>query len=209
MNFRLAKIAATIALALLLDGCDPARSVNPFYRPQDVFFDANLLGNWRGVDSLENGSLIVKAQAADSYNVELTQKDKDKKNETSWSFEAHLFKHEDITYLDLLPTSFRVTGKKERFQTSADELEFLVPVHTAMRVDQEGDKLSLSWTGGGDTSSAFKKEDEASREKRLAREQRQHDILSMSTEQLQREVLGVTPEGDMVVELGMHFVRKN
>jgi hypothetical protein len=209
MNSRLIRIATSLALALLVNGCDPARSVNPFYRPQDVSFDPSLLGNWRGVDSLENGSLIVKVRTAGSYDVELTQTDKDKKNETSWTFEAHLFKHEGKTYLDLLPTSFRVSGKKERFHIGANELEFLVPVHTAMQLDQEGDKLSLSWTGGGNTSSLFKKEDEASKEERLAREQRQRDTLTMSTEQLQREVLGAAPEGDMVVELGMHFIRKN
>jgi hypothetical protein len=188
-------------------GCDPDRSVNPFYRPEDVVFDTSLLGNWRGTDSLERGSLTVKAQTADSYTVELTQWDKDKKKETSWTFEAHLFNFEQKSYLDLLPTAFRIHGKKERFQTEANDLEFLVPVHTAMRLDHDAENLSLSWSGAGEMSSFFKKEDEASKEKRLAREKRQRAILAMSTEQLQQEVLGAPPEGDAVVEMGMHFVR--
>jgi hypothetical protein len=53
----------------------------------------------------------------------------------------------------------------------------------------------------------FEKENETSRERRLAREKRQHDILTMSTEQLQQEVLAAPPQGE-TAELGINFVRK-
>jgi hypothetical protein len=180
--------------------------VSPFYLPQDVIFDATLLGYWKGVESLENGSLTVKARTADSYVIELTQNDKEKKTETSWTFEGHLFKFEQKTYLDLVPTALRVRGKKQRFQTSADDLGFLVPVHTAMQLDHDSENLSLSWTAGGEMSSLFKKEDE---EKKLAREKRRREILAMSTEELQRRVLGSPPAGDTAFEMGMHFIRQN
>jgi hypothetical protein len=201
-------LVGCLAIVCFAAGCDPDRSVNPFYRPEDVVFDAGLLGNWRGTDSLENGRLTVKALTVDSYTVELTQLDKDEKKETCWTVEAHLFNFEQKSFLDLLPTAFLVRGKKERFQTQANDLEFLVPVHTAMRLDHDAENLSLSWSGGGEMSSFFKKEDEPSKERRLAREKRLRTILAMSTEQLQQEVLGAPPEGDTVVELGMRFVRK-
>jgi hypothetical protein len=77
------------------------------------------------------------------------------------------------------PTDFRVRGKKENFQTEADGMLFL-----------------------------FTKEDEASKTKRSAREKREHDILTMSTEQLQQEVLGPPLKGKDVSETDMDFVRK-
>jgi hypothetical protein len=42
----------------------------------------------------------------------------------------------------------------------------------------------------------------------LAREKREHDILTMSTEQLQQEVLGQPFKGQDVSVTEMNFVRK-
>jgi hypothetical protein len=61
---------------------------------------------------------------------------------------------------------------------------------------------------GGQPLNLFTKEDEASKAKRLAREKREHNILTMSTEQLQQEVLGPPPKGKGVSETEMNFVRK-
>ena len=199
-----------LAFVCLAAGCDPDQSINPFYRPQDVVYDATLIGNWQEVDSSNRGSLVVRARGPDSYTVELTQNDKDKKEDTSWTFDAYVFNYQDQTYIDLLPINFRVRGKNGRFQADANDLGFLVPVHTAMRLSHGGQSLSLSWTGGSEMSSFFKKEDDAAaKEKQLARERKQRAILVMSTEQLQREVLGAPPEGNTAIEMGMHFVRKN
>lgn len=210
--FRLVKRFAVVlclsALVWIADGCELDQSVNPFYLPQDIIFDENLMGHWRGVDSQEDSSLNVKARAADSYEVELLQKDKEKKEETNWTFEARLFKHEEKNYFDLVPTAFRISGKKQKFQMDADGLAFFVPVHTAVQVDHEDDKLSLLFAVAGDSSSLFEKQDEKTvQEKRIAREKRRLAILAMSTEKLQEEVLGVPPEGDSVIEMGLHFVR--
>ena len=198
-----------LAIICVFSGCDLDQSVNPFYLSQDVVVDARFPGDWKGVDSEENSVLSVKSLTEDSYRVELTQWDKSKKEEVSWTFEGHLFKFDDKLYVDLLPTAFRVSGKKNKFQTGADELGFLVALHTATQVNLDGDKLSLSWTASGDSSSLFKKDDQASRERELARKKRRQAILTMPTEQLQQEVLGGPPDGDSVIELGMHFVRRN
>jgi hypothetical protein len=62
--------------------------------------------------------------------------------------------------------------------------------------------------GESEPFNLFKKEGEASKAKRLAREKRQQDILTMSTEQLQKEVLGLPPKETAVSESEMNFVRK-
>ena len=92
-------------------------SINPFYRPQDVVYDASLTGNGHEVDSSNPGSLIVKARSTDSYTVELTQNDKDKKEDTDWTFEAQVFNYQKKPYIDQLPTTFQVRGKNRNFQT--------------------------------------------------------------------------------------------
>lgn len=205
----LRRLTCLLAIVCVFSGCDFDQSVNPFYLSQDVVVDARFAGDWKGVDSEENSALSVKTLAEDSYNVELTQWDKSKKEKVNWTFEGHLFKCADKLYVDLLPTAFRVSGKKNKFQTSVDDLGFLVALHTATQVDLDGGRLSLSWTVSGDSSSLFKKEDQASRERELARKKRRQAILTMPTERLQQEVLGGPPDGDSLMEFGMHFVRRN
>jgi len=198
-----------LAVVCVFSGCDLDQSVNPFYFSQDVVVDARFPGDWNGVDSEEKSVLRIKTVTENSYRVELTQWDKSKKEEVSWTFEGHLFKFDDKLYVDLIPTAFRVSGKENRFQTGVDELGFLVALHTATQVKLDGDKRSLSWTASGDSSSLLKKDDQASRERELARKKRRQAILTMPTEQLQQEVLGGPPDGDSVIELGMNFVRRN
>ena len=198
-----------LAIVWVVSGCDLDQSVNPFYLSQDVAVDARFPGDWKGVDSEENSVLSVKTLTENSYSVALTQWDKGKKEEVSWTFEGHLFKFGDKLYIDLLPTAFRVSGKKNRFSTGVDEFGFLAALHTVTQVNLDGDKLSLSWRASGDSSSLFKKNDQASREKELARKKRRQATLTMPTEQLQQEVLGGPPDGDSVIELGMHFVPRN
>jgi hypothetical protein len=85
---------------------------------------------------------------------------------------------------------------------------FLVPVHSVMRLHHDGQKFSLTWSEEGEPLNLFKKEYEASKAKRLAREKREHHILTMSTEQLQQEVLGRPLKGKVVSGMEMNFVRK-
>lgn len=85
---------------------------------------------------------------------------------------------------------------------------FLVPVHTVMRLHHDSQNISLTWSGEGEAFNLFKKEDEASKEKRLAREKWEHDMLTMPTERLQQEVLGAPVRGKATSETEMTFVRK-
>jgi hypothetical protein len=124
---RLAHVICFSAIICIVGGCDLSRSVNPFYRPQDVVFDTNLLGDWQSADSSERANLVIKAQTADSYTIEWTQYDKEKKSEASWTFEAHLFSYQKDSYLDLFPIAFRVRGKKENFRRKRTYLSIWFP----------------------------------------------------------------------------------
>jgi hypothetical protein len=194
------------AIVCVSGGCNFPQSVNPFYGSQNVVFDSSLLGEWQSADSSEKGGLLIKAKTADSYTIELTNYDEEQESEAVWIFEAHRFIYRQDYYLDFVPIAFRVSGKKENFQTEANGMLFWVPVHSVMRLHHDGEKFSLTWSEEGEP--LFKKEDEASKAKRLAREKRQQAILTMSTEQLQKKVLGAPPKGKAVSESEMDFVRK-
>ena len=75
-----------------------------------------------------------------------------------------------------------------------------------MRLHHENQRLSLYWTAEPEPLSLFKKEDEVAKQQRLAREKRQHDILTMTTEGLQQQVLGQNLEADS--ETNIDLVRK-
>ena len=121
--------------------------------------------------------MLIKASTADSYTIESTYYDEDLEGEATWTFEAHKFGYQQDSYLDFFPTAFRVSGKKENFHTEANGMLFLVPLHPVMRLHHDGQKLSLTWSEESEPFNLFKKEEEASKAKRLAREKRQQDIL--------------------------------
>ena len=195
------------AVVCVLAGCDFPQSVNPFYRSQDIVFDSSLLGAWQSADPSDEGSLLIKARTEDSYTIESTYYDEDKEGEATWTFEGHEFTYKQDSYLDLFPVDFCIRGKKESFRTDANGMLFLIPVHSVMRLHHDGEKLSLTWSAVGEPLNLFTKEDEASKAKRLAKEKQQHDILTMSTEQLQQEVPGPR-KGKDVSEARVEYVRK-
>jgi len=205
----LALVSCHLAVAYLAVGCDPYRSVNPFYRPEDVIFDAGVLGSWKDTDPSEHGTLIVGAHTPDSYVFVLTEPDKDTKQEFVWTLDTHLFKFQEETYVDLFPIAFRVKARTEKIQLDAKDLEFFVPAHIAMRLHYDNKNLVFSWTEQDGLTSLFKKEDDASKQRRLAWERKREAMLTTPTELLQKEVLGARPEGRTTSEVEMHFVRKN
>jgi hypothetical protein len=196
------------AIVCVAAGCGFPQSVNPFYRSQDVVFDPSLLGEWQSADSSDKGGVLIKAKTADSYTIESRYYDEDQQSEASWAFEAHQFIYRQDSYLDFFPITFRVSGKTENFQTQTNGMLFLVPVHSVMRLHHDGQKLSLTWSAEDRALNLFKKEDEVSKGRRLAREKREHDILTMSTEQLQQEVLGPALKGTADSETEVNLVRK-
>jgi hypothetical protein len=57
MKFRFASFVATLALALLLNGCAPIDSIFPLYKADDAVSDDRLLGTWQPVGTNSDGSV--------------------------------------------------------------------------------------------------------------------------------------------------------
>jgi hypothetical protein len=171
-----------------------------------VVFDPSILGEWQGADPADKGNkVVIKAKGSDAYLTELSGYD-DRKAEVIWTLEVHQFAYQQNQYVDFFPTAFRIKGKKQNFQVGANEMWFLMPVHSVMRLHHDNQTLSLHWTGEPEPLYLFKKEDEVAKQQRLAREKRQHDILTMTTEELQQQVLGQILEAGS--ETNIDLVRK-
>lgn len=199
-------IWASFLFVLQLCGCDIAHSVNPFYFQENIILDPSLVGEWHNSDSSSVETLTIRPLSPESYTLVFTSLDKDTKRKTTMEFEAHLFRVQNETYFDIFPTKFQVKGKNEKYASTSDDLEFYLPVHTAMRSVREQDDLSLLFSV--DATPLFVKEDEQAKKAREEEEQRKRiAILTMSTEQLQREVLPSFPADKASATLSTTFHR--
>lgn len=192
----------------LLSGCNAQQSVNPFYFQENVIHEPRIIGEWQATDSSQTDTLAIRPLKQDSYSFEWTVFDKDKKRKVTMDFEAHLFRFRDQTYVDLFPSKFKIRGKGERYESTQDDLGFYAPVHTVSRLDLTPDGLSFSWAAETEALSLFKKEDPvAAREREQKEQERRVAMLTMSTEQLQREVLATADERSKA-DLGLSFKPK-
>ncbi len=125
------KKAATIislGLLFLMTGCIP--SVHPLYTDQDLIFDPLLVGVWANKDGKETWTFTKKAENA--YTL-LYVDEKGKKGE----FAVYLLKVGDRRFLDLYPTD-------PDLQQNDFYRCHLMPVHTFMRLQQQGDGIQMA-----------------------------------------------------------------
>ena len=127
------KKAATlifIGLLLLMTGCNFIPSVHPLYTDQDLIFDPLLVGVWADKDGNLTGTFTKKAE--DAYTL-LYVDEKGKNGE----FTVHLLEVGDRRFLDIYAAD-----------TDIQQNEFykchLLPVHTFMRMQQQGDGLQMA-----------------------------------------------------------------
>src|SRR5436190_18600561 len=88
-------LTVLVTAVLLLTSCIP--SINPFYTEKDVVWDARLLGEWTS-DKADDTD-IWKFETGPGKAYKLSVRDKGKEG----AFDAHLFRIEDGTFLDLIP----------------------------------------------------------------------------------------------------------
>ena len=208
MKLSRAWIWASLLLVLQTCGCDIAHSKNSFYCQENIITDPSLVGEWQTSDSSQDSTLTISPLSSDSYTVVFMAFDKETKRRTTMEFEAHVFRFRNETYVDVLPRKFKIKGKNEKYASTDDDLEFYAPVHTAMRMVRDKDGLSFLFSAEVDASSLFKKEDEQAKKAREEEERRKRiAILTMSTEQLQREVLLSFPADQSSASLGMTYHR--
>ena len=119
------------AAVLLMTGCWQ-KSVYPFYKDKDVFFEEKLIGTWREADkAADEGTTwtIEKGEVANVYKFHIADK------ETKLDCDGRLFKLGDTKFLDLYSRNRGVVD---------------MPAHVLFRVKELGESfklqiMSLGW----------------------------------------------------------------
>jgi hypothetical protein len=124
-------VMIVVAAAVFLTGCWQ-KSVPPFYKEKDVYFEASLLGAWREPDeTAEDGGTwtFAKSELPNIYNVLITDK------ENRVSCDGRLFRIGQERFLDL---------------HSRDRSINSIPAHHLFRIREYGETfklqiLSMEW----------------------------------------------------------------
>jgi hypothetical protein len=116
------------AAAACLIGCVP--SLHPIYTPDNVVFEPRLEGKWVTADGDE--SWVFTAENDRGYDLLYTDSE-DKEGR----FEVYLTRADGVTFLDLYP-------REPDLQSACLYRCLLVPVHTFLKADLEGDQLTLA-----------------------------------------------------------------
>ncbi len=173
------------AALTLMCGCIP--SVEPYYRQEDVSFDNRLLGRWQEKgkpDAAETWEFEAAAEKA----YKLTVTDKDGKKGT---FNAHLFKLKEYTFLDLIPAECEFAPNQADMVGAA-----VFPGHLLVRVFQIGPEFHYAFFNFDWLAKYLEKNPKAvahhAEDKRI--------ILTASTPELQRFVLDRCAEDELFGE---------
>jgi len=113
---------------LILSGCIPI-SIHPFYGEKDLTFDSSLLGTWSEEDG--KSEYLFEQSSPTAYTMTYREAGQESK------FEAHLFKLDDKSFLDIYPLD---PGVKipDAFR------DHLVMAHSFYRVNQIEPALIMS-----------------------------------------------------------------
>ena len=135
MNGCMKKIfPSLLAIIALVAACVP--SVNPFYADKDVVTDPRLAGAWReDSDKDDPAAWKFEVTTNNAYAVTLKE-DKDK----TGSFEGHLFKLGQGTFLDLTPTECNYATNQAGTVGMA-----MIPGHLLLRVQFTDKKMNLAF----------------------------------------------------------------
>jgi hypothetical protein len=117
------RVLALLPLLLLFVGC--VQSLQPYYKPDQLFYDPNLVGKWTDADQ-QNNIVVTGDPANKAYNVVLT----DEKGKTG-RFVVHLAKIQDQMIADIYPADLQEGDLKANDEYALH----LVPVHSFMVVE--------------------------------------------------------------------------
>jgi len=125
-------LGMTLFLLFLLPGC--VRSVHPLYKQDDIIFDSSLLGAWTAVDKDSSWQFVKSTEDKHDQSYRLVVTNNDGQPGT---FLAHLVTLGEHRFLDLYPVAPKISNNgfyKLHYQ----------PAHTFIRVERDGDRLSLA-----------------------------------------------------------------
>jgi hypothetical protein len=122
---------AGLAAAILLTGCWQ-KSVYPFYKDKDLFFEEKLIGSWREADKQgEEGTTwkFEKGETPNVYKIHISDKE-----ELKLDCDGRLFKLGETKFLDL---------------HSRDRGFVTMPAHALFRVKELGETFKLQMLSPG------------------------------------------------------------
>lgn len=166
LPFRTTFAAAALACAVSSSACLVV-SLHPLYDDQSIAWDEGLVGAWR--DAEDNIDVAIDRGEWRSYRVRYRHP------VDTGTFTAHLTLVENVHYLDLMP---------ERGQ---DYGPLLVPVHAIVRVDRQGDSLTVTPLDYDRLAAAFKQRARGSGPA-MAMDEKQNVFLTAPTAELRRWV---------------------
>lgn len=131
------------AIPILLGGCIPIMSINPFFNESDVIFESKLLGTWVQ-DANDPETTWIFSKSEDPNNAyQLTFIDKEGKK---GSYTAVLMKLDDKLFLDVYPDKMPWDTEDSNDVDLTYNTFFLIPSHSVIKIDSIEPKLVLRIT---------------------------------------------------------------
>lgn len=124
------KSLLALAVAALLGGCLPPRSIHPLYTEKDLVAEPALLGDW----VMEDTVWTFSQRDVKSYDLVIVETGGDHARS---SFVGRLLKVKGRMYLDVVP-------KDPAFAKGDLAGDFFLPLHAFVRVDRIGPDLQLA-----------------------------------------------------------------
>ena len=124
---RIPIIIILVCILFTILGCVP--SIHSFYTDKELTFDSTLLGTWVSKDG--NESYVFTRSGDQGYSLMAYSKDS-----VPATFDAHLFKLENMLYIDTYPEKLDI--KNEFLAMHA------IPAHILTRIELKGDTVEAS-----------------------------------------------------------------
>jgi hypothetical protein len=134
------RIAAIIALLLSACSCVPLSSFFPLWDEQHAAFEAHLLGEWLDKDSSNEGVWRFTEAAGKTYQVALTEKEKNSGKIVESVYMAKLVRLEKHLFLDFIGDEASINKR-----LGDEECQSMIFMHFFARIDLDGDTLKLAF----------------------------------------------------------------
>jgi hypothetical protein len=178
-------------LAALLAGCVPVVSLQPLFTKGDILFEEKLLGTW--VEDFNDPEMTWEfTRLGESTASDLLEPWQDElgkfyrlgvadKEGHKGSLVACLVKLGDRTFLDIFPDQLPAGEQEIEKAKLVYNAFFFLPVHTFVRVDSIGDRLTMRLTDDDRFEELLQAEPAAVKHEMLA----DRPVLTASTSELQ------------------------
>ncbi len=165
--------------AVILGGCIPVMSIDPFYTKSDLSFDEKILGTWENDSNNEKGSTWIFERAKDSNTAyELTFINEDGKKGL---FTANLMKLNGKLFFDVYPRGNPWGTEDPNKSEFPFNTLLMMPAHTIIKVDSVQPQLLLVMTEDDKIKELFKEHPDAIAYKVID----EKVVLTASTRELQ------------------------